>query len=445
MKPSLPQPLSPPPSSPGAREEGREKRDGVMRASKGGTGPSAQAPWAAKPLQDRLRILRALRHHLAAHPSTLLQAVRGTTTRPDAEILTSEIVPLADACRFLEREAPRILATRRLGGDGRPAWLAGVESEVRREPLGTVLVIGPSNYPLFLPGVQTLQALAAGNAVLWKPGRGGLAAADAFAALATRAGLPAGLLSILPEDAEAARAAIAAGVDKVLLTGSSDTGRDVLHQLAPTLTPAVLELSGCDPVFVLPGADLDRVARAIRFGQTLNAGTTCITPRRVFAPRDLASALEKQIQGWTAISLTPVSSIDEALAEAARSPYALGASIFGPEEEAVALAGRVRAGVIVINDVIVPTADPRLPFGGRGESGFGVTRGAEGLLDLTVPKVVAVRRGGQRRRLPHLEEPHPADADLFRAYLALAHGGGLRARLRGAVELARNLFTRRRR
>ena len=91
---------------------------------------------------------------------------------------------------------------------------------------------------------------------------------------------------------------------------------------------------------------------------------------------------------------------------------------------------------MVVNDVIVPTADPRLPFGGRGESGFGVTRGAEGLLDLTVPKVVAVRRG---RRLPHLEDPHPADADLFRAYLALAHGGGLRTRLRGAMDLARNL------
>ena len=83
----------------------------------------------------------------------------------------------------------------------------------------------------------------------------------------------------------------------------------------------------------------------------------------------------------------------------------------------------MRAGVVVINDVIVPTADPRLPFGGRGRSGFGVTRGAEGLLELTVPKVVAVRRG---RRLFHLEAPHPGDAELFRAYLNLTHAGGSR-------------------
>lgn len=401
----------------------------------------AQAAWAAKPLGHRLHAVCAIRHGIAGSAARLVEAIRRDTARTEAEILSAEIVPLAGACRFLEREAPRLLATRRLGADGRPVWLAGVESEVRREPLGLVLVIGPSNYPLFLPGVQTVQALAAGNAVLWKPGRGGLAAAAAFASLAFRAGLPAGLLAVLPEDPEAAREAIAAGVDKVLLTGSSATGRDVLGQLAGTLTPAVLELSGCDPVFVLPGADLDRVARAVRFGQTLNGGTTCIAPRRVFAPRELASQLEKRLDGLTGVSLTPIGSIDEALMEAARSPYALGASIFGPEEEAVALAGRVRAGVVVVNDVIVPTADPRLPFGGRGESGFGVTRGAEGLLDLTVPKVVAVRRG---RRLPHLEDPHPADAALFRAYLSLAHASGPRARLRGALDLARALMNRRR-
>src|SRR5215218_5712906 len=159
-----------------------------------------------------------------------------------------------------------------------------------------------------------------------------------------------------------------------------------------------------------------------------------IAPRRVFAPRELASQLEKRHGGLTGVSLTPVASTDDALAEAARSPYALGASIFGPEEEAVALAGRVRAGVVVVNDVIVPTADPRLPFGGRGESGFGVTRGGEGLLELTAVKVVAVRRG---RWLPHLDERRPEDAGILRGALVATHAGSLRARLAGAVTMLR--------
>lgn len=405
----------------------------------------AQAEWADRPLRERLRVIRALRHRIAANARELARAAGGG--RPEPEVLSAEVVPLAEACRFLEREAPRLLAPHRLGAGGRPAWLAGVEAEVRREPLGLVLVIAPANNLLFLPGVQTAQALAAGNAVLWKPGRGGRAAARAFADLAAEAGLPAELLTILGENPEAAQEAITAGVDKVLLTGSSDTGRAVLADLARRLTPATAELSGCDALFVLPGADLDRVARAVRFGLTLNGGATCIAPRRIFVPHALAPALEEKMRRLDKdlfapmVSLVRVAGPEEALKAVAASPYALGASVFGPEVEAVAFAGRVRAGSVVVNDLIVPTADPRLPFGGRGESGFGVTRGAEGLLELTVVKTVSVRRG---RRLPHLEEPHPRDAELFLAYLTLAHAGGLRARLRGAADLTRCLLGRRR-
>jgi hypothetical protein len=93
----------------------------------------------------------------------------------------------------------------------------------------------------------------------------------------------------------------------------------------------------------------------------------------------------------------------------------------------------------VVNDVIVPTADPRLPFGGRGYSGFGVTRGAEGLLELTAAKAVAVRRGAWR---PHLDGGHTGDAELFRAYITAAHGGSLACRAAACWGLARALAAR---
>jgi acyl-CoA reductase-like NAD-dependent aldehyde dehydrogenase len=402
---------------------------------------NAQGSWAARPLAERLRVIRGLRHGIAERSVELARAAGGGDGRPEAEVLSAEVVPLAEACRFLEREAPGLLSPRRLGSEGRPAWLSGVEAEVRREPFGVVLILAPANNLLFLPAAQAAQALAAGNAVLWKPGRGGSAAAAVFAALSSAAGLPAGLLTVLPEEPEAAREAIAAGVDKVLLTGSAETGRAVLPEVARHLIPAVAELSGDDPLFVLPGADLGRVARALVFGHTLNGGEACIAPRRVLVFRELLLGLRERLAALDLeMPLIPFGDVEEALEEAHRSPYALGASVFGPEEEAVALAGRIRAGAVVVNDLIVPTADPRLPFGGRGESGYGVTRGAEGLLELTVPKVVAVRRS---RRLFHLEDPHPVDADLFRAYLTLAHAGGLRARLRGAADLLRSLARRR--
>src|SRR4051812_27290966 len=133
----------------------------------------SQAAWAATPLAARLRLLRRLRDRIAEHAAGLAEAAGRASVRNAAEALVAEVLPLADACRFLERRAVSLLRPRRLGIGGRPAWLWGARAEVLREPVGVVLVIGPSNYPLMLPGVQALQALAAGNAVLWKPGVGG--------------------------------------------------------------------------------------------------------------------------------------------------------------------------------------------------------------------------------------------------------------------------------
>lgn len=451
---------------------------------------AALAGWAAKPVSERLGVIKRVRRLIAEHGTDLAAASASTRNRPLGESLTAEVIPLAEACRFLEREAVRVLAPRSMGRCGRPLWLSGITSEIRREPHGIVLVIGPSNYPLFLPGVQALQAITAGNAVLLKPAEGTRKIAQDLAELLRQAGLDPTLLQVLPEDPQSARAAIAHGVDKVILTGSATTGAKVLADLAPRLVPAAMELSGCDAVFVRADADLDLVSRALVFGLCLNAGATCIAPRRVFVPHALSAQLENWLTKKFAraseitvapalaarlhpllkeafakgarmvigsahadgsvttplvlagthpdsgllredifapvLSLVSVASDKEALAANARCPYALGASVFSRDLRAAqALAARIRAGMVVVNDLIAPTADARLPFGGRGQSGFGVTRGAEGLLEMTVPKVVIVNRS--RLRL-HFDETTPHDAEIFTAYLELAHGAGLAPR-----------------
>jgi acyl-CoA reductase-like NAD-dependent aldehyde dehydrogenase len=464
----------------------------------------AQKDWAATPLPVRRKIFRRVRSLIAGQALALAHAANAARQRPLAEILSAEVLPLAEACRFVERETQNILRPRKIGVRGRPLWLGGVHSEIHREPHGVVLVIGPGNYPLFLPGVQVLQALAAGNAVLVKPGHGGSAAASRLADILVQAGLPENLVQVLPEAVPAAASAIDLGVDKVFLTGSATTGQAVLGQCARTLTPATVELSGCDAVFVRADADLDLVVRALVFGLRLNHSATCIAPRRVFVPRSRATELEgrlaqafqpgagAEISGFTCphwsdlvsealtggahlvagtvqpggtlhmpiilagmkpglrlvqvdifapvLSLITVADDDEALALNAECPYALGATIFSRDEAAArTLAGRVRAGVVVINDLIVPTADPRLPFGGRGRSGFGLTRGAEGLLEMTVPKVLTVRRGQSR---PHLDQARETDADLFTAYLQTAHSRGWRNRLAGLKNLFQSIHQR---
>jgi delta 1-pyrroline-5-carboxylate dehydrogenase len=131
---------------------------------------------------------------------------------------------------------------------------------------------------------------------------------------------------------------------------------------------------------------------------------------------------------------------DEAVDHANNCPFALAAGIFSRDAFAAhSLAARVNAGVVTINDLIVPTADARVPFGGRGRSGFGVTRGAEGLLELTVPKVVLANHSKFR---PAFDAPKPDDEKMFQAYLKAAHGRGLRFRWNALYLLLGLMFRR---
>jgi acyl-CoA reductase-like NAD-dependent aldehyde dehydrogenase len=468
-----------------------------------GEARTAQQIWGRKSLRERLALLRHARHRIAANAEEIAQTVpcsqAGALHRSLADTLVSEVLPLVEACRFLEREAGWILAPQRLSSHHRPFWLRRVSAETRREPLGVVLILAPANYPLFLPGVQALQALAAGNAVLWKPAVGGMAAAQALRDILLGCGLDPALLQLLNESAQAGSQAIAAGVDKVFLTGSAATGTTVLHQLADQLTPTVMELSGCDAVFVLPGADLDRTVAALTFGLRLNGSATCMAPRRLFLVGDhrhLLPALLEQCKSLDPIVLpahthveladmvddarrlggvvvkdesvaglryvlishaspemriaksdlfAPVLSIfdvpDAEAAIAAHAPctYALTAAIFGPEPQARSLAERLPVGTVLINDLIVATADPRVSFGGRRSSGFGTTRGREGLLEMTTLKTIVAQHSRDMRAY---RPTTPAHQPFFAAYLEAVHGGnwltrwnGLRRFVRSAARL----------
>jgi acyl-CoA reductase-like NAD-dependent aldehyde dehydrogenase len=121
----------------------------------------AQAAWGQTDVCTRLEIIRRLRRLIAERSEALVAAVGDRHGRSPADTLALEVIPLADACRFLERDAARLLQPRRLGRRGRPLWLVGAEAEIHHEPLGVVLILAPANYSLFLPAVQLLQALSA--------------------------------------------------------------------------------------------------------------------------------------------------------------------------------------------------------------------------------------------------------------------------------------------
>ncbi|MEJ2085791.1 MAG: aldehyde dehydrogenase family protein, partial [Acidobacteriota bacterium] len=456
----------------------------------------AQVSWSSTPVRHRLKRVKAFRKLLAERALSLATSFDLPERKDRAETLVAEILPLAEACRFLERRSFGILRPQVSGGL-RSVLPGGVAIRIERAPWGLVLVICAGNYPLFLPGVQALQTLVAGNAVVLKPAPGTTAAVHSLRKLFVDAGFDSRLIVLLDESPDSASRVIESGVDKVLFTGSSRTGEQVLTQLARHLTPAILELSGCDAVFVHPEADLDLVADALEFGLRFNSSATCIAPRRVFLDRSGARELEQRLEGRLAnfepshlsedrsrlmnrlvemaiqsgarrvghsseshleggpviladvrpemevaqtdlfaplVSIIEAASFEEALSLDALCPYSLGASVFGPRRKAEKWAREIEAGVVVINDLIVPTADPRIPFGGRNKSGFGVTRGADGLLALTRPRVQVHRRGRWR---PHFERLESGDEVLFSELIQARHAATWRQRLRGWMGFSR--------
>src|SRR5262249_18581318 len=161
------------------------------------------------------------------------------------------------------------------------------------------------------------------------------------------------------------------------------------------------------------------------------------------ATADMAVCHEASFAPITAV--IPFDTIDDAVSLAAKSPFGLAASVFTADVRAEEeLAYRIPAGNVVVNDTIAPTAHPATPFGGRKASGWGVTQGAEGLLAMTVPQAVSVRRGNFR---PHIDEagsPDPeATADILRGLLRASHARGVRAWLGGVRQLLRGIRRKR--
>ena len=98
----------------------------------------AQAAWAERPIGERLRVVRALRHSLVDAADELTAAIHRELGRPPHEALASDVLPFADACRFLEREAERLLRPRKVSLRSRPIWLWGQRDTIYRRPHGVV-------------------------------------------------------------------------------------------------------------------------------------------------------------------------------------------------------------------------------------------------------------------------------------------------------------------
>jgi len=418
--------------------------------------------WTDTPICERLRFVRELRYLLVESRDELTSIACAEVDRIPYEMIATDVLPTAAACRFLETDATRILAPRRISG--RPLWLIGCRDVVHRRPRGIVGILGTWNYPIFLNAVPILHALVAGNAVIWKPSERTPKMATLLHELFLRAGFPPELFVLLPATRDGGETLLEADIDFLHFTGSEPVGRKIATRLGERLIPSALELSGCDAIIVLPDADVQLAARAAWFGATLNKGRTCMAVRRAIVARSLFEAFTNALRALPAngisilvepavgdssrrdatfepnLAVMAYDTLDGAVQIHAESPFRLTASIFTSDANAAnELAAKLRVGTVTINDVIAPTAHPATPFGGRSAAGWGVTQGVEGLMEMTVPQVVTTRKGKFRPHIDAAISGNPAVSDVTTGILRMTHARRWRERWSGMWQMLRGM------
>lgn len=183
-----------------------------------------------------------------------------------------------------------------LGGELTPARGDYLSMSIY-EPLGPVAAITPWNSPIASEAQKIAPALAAGNAVLVKPSELTPLLALELAKLAEEAGLPKGLLSVLPGTGATTGAALVAhpGIRKVTFTGGTVTGRTIGRVAAEKLMPVSLELGGKSPNIVCADADIGQAVNGVLFGIFSSQGQSCIAGSRIFVERSIYASFVDQL------------------------------------------------------------------------------------------------------------------------------------------------------
>ncbi|MFD4459275.1 aldehyde dehydrogenase family protein [Nocardia sp. NPDC058480] len=239
--------------------------------------------WAGIGFAERARRLDAWRGEIVRGRDELAQIIHDEMGKPlsDARL---EIVMALEHLAWAAGNARRVLGPRSV----RPGLLTvNQECTLEYRPFGVVGVIGPWNYPVFTPLSSVSFALAAGNAVVFKPSEYtpgvGHWLAERLAAVVPEQPV----FQVITGLGETGAALCRSGVGKIGFTGSTATGKRVMAACAETLTPVLMELGGKDALIVDADADLDAAADAAVWGGMSNAGQTCLGVERVYVHTDV--------------------------------------------------------------------------------------------------------------------------------------------------------------
>ena len=257
----------------------------VARAS------AASNQWRAIGFKGRKTVLKAWAHYLAEHIDELAGLVSLETGKPFSDAAL-EIAVGIDHLAWAARHAHRYLRnSHRAPG----VLMANMSTHVEYQPLGVIGVIGPWNYPVFTPMGSIAYALAAGNAVIFKPSEYtpgvGHWLGESFNIVAPQANI----FFVVTGGPETGAALTKSAVNKIAFTGSSATGKKIAAACAENLTPVLMECGGTDPAIIDRDCDVQRAAEAVLWGAMANAGQTCVGIERVYVHEEIATRFTETI------------------------------------------------------------------------------------------------------------------------------------------------------
>jgi len=247
---------------------------------------AAQRVWAARSARERCAMLRNLREAVFDAREAIAATISRETGKPRVEAVLAEVLLVLDSIGFTAVHAPKWLRPERVPHHN--LVMKAKSGWIEYDPLGVVAIISPWNYPFAIPMAQIVAAIAAGNAVVLKPSELTPATGALAGELFRRAKFPEALLQIVQGGGEVGSALIEAGPDKVLFTGSVETGRKIAEACARKLIPSVLELGGKDAMIVLADADLEIASSAAVWGSFMNCGQACLSVERIYVDKRVA-------------------------------------------------------------------------------------------------------------------------------------------------------------
>ncbi|MCJ8140862.1 NAD-dependent succinate-semialdehyde dehydrogenase [Falsirhodobacter halotolerans] len=251
---------------------------------------AALPAWRALAAKDRSTILRRWFDLMIAHADDLAAIMTAEQGKPLAEA-KGEIVYAASFIEWFAEEAKRVY------GDTIPAPQNDKRITVIRQPVGVTAAITPWNFPAAMITRKAAPALAAGCTMIVRPADLTPLTALALGELAVRAGVPAGVLQIVTGGSRVIGKVLTASdvVRKLSFTGSTEVGRLLMAQCAPTIKRLSLELGGNAPFIVFDDADLDAAVEGAMVSKYRNAGQTCVCANRFLVQRGIYDAFAEKL------------------------------------------------------------------------------------------------------------------------------------------------------